>query len=73
MNNISDLVGVKWFLGNDALSVAISGGLNMLLNPGIPMNDTKNIRLQIGELGESILGPNLLGFQVGNEPDLYGR
>jgi len=45
----------------------------MLLNPGIPMNDTKNIRLQIGELGESILGSNLLGFQVGNEPDLYGR
>jgi hypothetical protein len=45
----------------------------MLLDPGIPMNDTKNIRLQIGELGESILGPNLLGFQVGNEPDLYGR
>jgi len=45
----------------------------MLLDLGIPMNDTKNIRLQIGELGESILGPNLLGFQVGNEPDLYGR
>ncbi|KIM82034.1 glycoside hydrolase family 79 protein [Piloderma croceum F 1598] len=54
MNNISNLVGVKWFLG-------------------IPMNDTQNVRLQIGELGESILGPNILGFQVGNEPDLYGR
>jgi hypothetical protein len=37
------------------------------------MNDTKNLRLQIAQLGESILGDNLLGFQVGNEPDLYGR
>jgi hypothetical protein len=37
------------------------------------MNDTRNLRLQIAELGEAILGDNLLGLQVGNEPDLYGR
>lgn len=54
MNNISQLVGVKWYLG-------------------VPMNDTTHLRLQIAEIGEAILGDNLLGFQVGNEPDLYGR
>ena len=40
--------------------------------PGVGMNDTKNLRLQIAEVGEAILGENLLGLQVGNEPDLYG-
>lgn len=40
---------------------------------GIPMNDTANLRLQIAHIGEKVLGDNLLGFQVGNEPDLYGR
>ncbi|KAI0073210.1 hypothetical protein K474DRAFT_1666888 [Panus rudis PR-1116 ss-1] len=38
---------------------------------GIPMNDTTNLRLQIAEAAESILGDNLLGLQLGNEPDLY--
>jgi hypothetical protein len=37
------------------------------------MNDTRNLRLEIAQLGEAILGDNLIGFQVGNEPDLYGR
>lgn len=40
---------------------------------GVPMNDTNNLRLQIAQAGEQILGDNLLGLQVGNEPDLYGR
>jgi hypothetical protein len=35
------------------------------------MNDTRNLRLEIAQLGEVILGDNQ--FQVGNEPDLYGR
>ena len=35
------------------------------------MNDTTHLRLQIAELGDSILGDNVLGYQVGNEPDLY--
>ncbi|KAI6035708.1 glycoside hydrolase family 79 protein [Pisolithus marmoratus] len=40
---------------------------------GIPFNDTANLRLQIAEVGEAVLdsGGYLLGFQVGNEPDLY--
>lgn len=37
------------------------------------MNDTSNLRLGIVEVGERILGSNLLGFQLGNEPDLYSR
>ncbi|KAL5485437.1 hypothetical protein ACEPAI_8079 [Sanghuangporus weigelae] len=38
---------------------------------GVPFNDTQNPRLLLGELGEQILGEHLLGFQLGNEPDLY--
>ncbi|KAI8996272.1 glycoside hydrolase superfamily [Trametes punicea] len=38
---------------------------------GIPMNDTSHLRLQIAEAGDAILGDNILGYQVGNEPDLY--
>lgn len=38
---------------------------------GIPFNDTNNLRLGIAEVGEAILGDNLLGFQAANEPDLY--
>lgn len=40
---------------------------------GIPFNDTTNLRLQIAEVGETVLdsGGYLLGLQVGNEPDLY--
>ncbi|KAI0799775.1 hypothetical protein BC629DRAFT_197696 [Irpex lacteus] len=52
LNNVSSLVGVKWYLG-------------------IPFNDTSNLRLGIAQAGEAILGSNLLGFQLGNEPDLY--
>lgn len=54
LNNVSNLVPVKWYLG-------------------IPLNDTSNLRLQIVTEGERILGTNLLGLQVGNEPDLYAR
>ncbi|KAI0369500.1 hypothetical protein BV20DRAFT_946072 [Pilatotrama ljubarskyi] len=38
---------------------------------GIPMNDTSHLRLQIAEAADVILGDNVLGYQVGNEPDLY--
>ena len=37
----------------------------------MPFNDTENIHMEIVEHGERIIGDNLLGFQVGNEPDLY--
>lgn len=40
---------------------------------GVPFNDTANPRLGIAEASERILGEHLLGFQVGNEPDLYGN
>ena len=42
-----------------------------LRGAGIPFNDTTNLRLGIAEAGEAILGSNLLGFQMANEPDLY--
>ena len=38
---------------------------------GIPMNDTSKPRLQIAEAAEAILGDYLIGFQLGNEPNLY--
>ncbi|KAG1737107.1 glycoside hydrolase family 79 protein [Suillus paluster] len=40
---------------------------------GMPFNDTSNLRLGTVEVSEAILGgPGyLLGYQVGNEPDLY--
>ncbi|GJJ14346.1 hypothetical protein Clacol_008610 [Clathrus columnatus] len=40
---------------------------------GVPFNDTANPRLGIASASEQILGEHLLGFQVGNEPDLYGK
>ncbi|KAH9914074.1 uncharacterized protein BXZ73DRAFT_81750 [Epithele typhae] len=38
---------------------------------GIPFNDTANPRLQIAEQADAILGNNVVGYQVGNEPDLF--
>jgi hypothetical protein len=38
---------------------------------GIPFNQTDPFRLHIAELGQSILGDNLIGLQAGNEPDFY--
>ncbi|KAI0087559.1 hypothetical protein BDY19DRAFT_236771 [Irpex rosettiformis] len=40
---------------------------------GVPFNDTQNMHMDIVERGERILGERVLGFQVGNEPDLYAR
>jgi len=51
------------------------GNISSLVNVrwflGIPFNDTSNFRLGIVESGQQILGDYLIGFQVGNEPDLY--
>ncbi|OCH90122.1 hypothetical protein OBBRIDRAFT_793583 [Obba rivulosa] len=49
----------------------ISALVNVKWYLGIPFNDTSHLRLQIAEYGEGILGDNILGFQLGNEPDLY--
>ncbi|KAJ7037927.1 glycoside hydrolase family 79 protein [Mycena alexandri] len=49
----------------------ISALVNVKWYIGVPFNDTSDFRLQIVEYGEAVLGDNLLGIQVGNEPDLY--
>jgi hypothetical protein len=56
---------IIYMLGN------ISALANVKWYLGVPFNDTANLRLQIAEVGEAVLGDNLLGLQVGNEPDLY--
>lgn len=74
MANISDFVNVKWYLG--AYFSPLSSSLCELSNlctTGIPFNDTSNFRLQIAEVGQAILGEDLIGLQVGNEPDLYSH
>lgn len=38
---------------------------------GVPFNDTTNWRLDIIQKGQQVLGDRVLGFQAGNEPDLY--
>ncbi|EJD44078.1 hypothetical protein AURDEDRAFT_88289 [Auricularia subglabra TFB-10046 SS5] len=38
---------------------------------GIPFNDRSKPRLRIAEVAEQVLGDNIVGFQLGNEPDLY--
>ncbi|KAJ7634934.1 glycoside hydrolase family 79 protein [Roridomyces roridus] len=40
---------------------------------GVPFNDTTKFRFEIVEYGEAILGDNLIGIQVGNEPDFYAN
>ncbi|KAJ7018597.1 glycoside hydrolase family 79 protein [Mycena alexandri] len=50
----------------------ISALVNVQWYLGIPLNDTQHLRLAIAEVAEQVLGDNLLGFQVGNEPDQYG-
>lgn len=72
MANISDFVNVKWYLGPQPSSLTCALGL-ICTCVGIPFNDTSNFRLQIAEVGQAILGDNLIGLQVGNEPDLYSR
>lgn len=56
---------IIYMLGN------ISALANVKWYLGVPFNDTSNLRLQIAEVGEAVLGDNLIGLQVGNEPDLY--
>ncbi|KAJ7588772.1 hypothetical protein C8J56DRAFT_889536 [Mycena floridula] len=49
----------------------ISDILNVRWYMGAPFNDTSNLKLQIMEHGQAILGDYLLGMQVGNELDLF--
>jgi len=38
---------------------------------GVPFNDTSNPRTILGEIAQAVLGDDLIGIQLGNEPDLY--
>jgi len=49
----------------------ISSMINVKWFFGIPFNDSVNWRLTIAEKSQTILGNNLLGLQVGNEPDFF--
>ncbi|KDR78254.1 hypothetical protein GALMADRAFT_266767 [Galerina marginata CBS 339.88] len=49
----------------------VSSLVNVRWHLGVPFNDTSAFRLDIAEYGQRILGDNLIGLQVGNEPDLY--
>ncbi|KAI0702821.1 glycoside hydrolase family 79 protein [Cerioporus squamosus] len=51
----------------------ISSLVNVKWYLGVPLNDSANLALEIAQYGEQILGDNLIGLQVGNEPDLYAR
>ncbi|KAH8813538.1 hypothetical protein DL96DRAFT_1472740 [Flagelloscypha sp. PMI_526] len=51
----------------------ISGLVTVKWFLGIPFNDTSMWRLDIVSTAEQILGPYVLGYQVGNEPNLYTR
>lgn len=51
----------------------ISSLLNIGWFLGLPFNQTETFDLNIGMLGQEILGDNLVALQSGNEPDLYGR
>jgi hypothetical protein len=71
MENISKLVGVYWYLGS-FLSLITRPLFSEAYSPqGIPFANAQNVSLAIVETGQSILGNHLLGFQAGNEPDLY--
>ena len=51
----------------------VSSLVNVKWYLGVPLNDSTDIRLEIAQYGQQILGDNLIGLQVGNEPDLYAR
>jgi hypothetical protein len=53
------------------------GNISTLVNVswwlGLPFDDVQHMSLAIMDLGEQVLGARMLGFQVGNEPDLYWK
>ncbi|KIM82064.1 glycoside hydrolase family 79 protein [Piloderma croceum F 1598] len=51
----------------------ISNFINVKWYLGVPFNNTQHFNLAIAEVGQAVLGDNLIGLQVGNEPDLYAR
>ncbi|KAJ7064929.1 glycoside hydrolase family 79 protein [Mycena amicta] len=70
-NNPTQTPAVIYTMDMFYLLSNISSLVNARWYIGMPFNDTSDFRFQIVEYGEAILGDNLLGVQVGNEPDLY--
>ena len=70
MANISKLTNAHWYLGS-SLSLHLSSSLVIIIHAGIPFFSTTPFALEIVEEGQQILGDYLVGFQAGNEPDLY--
>jgi len=69
LSNVSSLVNAKWYLGTTLRRYMTS--LLTFFDLGIPFNETDHFRLDIAQYGESILGDNLIGLQVGETPDTY--
>ncbi|KAJ7185481.1 glycoside hydrolase family 79 protein [Mycena filopes] len=70
-NNPTETPAVIYTMDLFYMLANISSLVNVKWYLGVPFNDTSDFRLQIAEYGEGILGDNLLGLQVANEPDLY--
>ncbi|KAJ6595642.1 hypothetical protein DFH09DRAFT_144191 [Mycena vulgaris] len=70
-NNPTETPAVIYTMDLFYLLSNISSLVNVKWYIGVPFNDTSDFRLQIVEYSEAILGDNLLGVQVANEPDLY--
>ena len=49
----------------------VSSLVNVKWFLGVPFNNSIDPNMDIVTHGEAIMGDTLLGFQVGNEPDLY--
>ncbi|KAJ6612683.1 glycoside hydrolase family 79 protein [Mycena sp. CBHHK59/15] len=70
-NNPTQTPAVIYTMDLFYLLANISALVDVKWYVGVPFNDTSDFRFQIVEYGEAVLGDNLLGIQVGNEPDLY--
>lgn len=62
MRNISDFVNVRWFVGEHFTEDTFS---LLIMDKGIPFNDSSNFRLEIAQSAQEILGDYLMGVQAG--------
>ncbi|KIJ54019.1 glycoside hydrolase family 79 protein [Sphaerobolus stellatus SS14] len=70
-NDPTDTPTIEVSVGLIEAMATISKLVNTQWFVGVPFNDTSKPRLEIAESSEKLLGEFLLGFQLGNEPDLY--
>lgn len=71
MRQISTLLPIDWFLGERECFQR--SRLPFSLNSGVPFTNTSHWQLEIVSHAEDILGPYILGYQAGSEPNLYAR